>query len=523
MPTHDELIEIKNRAAAQLMKLPGVNAVGLGGRERAGRPTGEIVLKVFVYSKKPFTDIDPSELVPAEIEGVPTDVVEMGDLSLQVTPGRAVVPVDQIDSSRQRPLIGGCQLQVDLAGSGMGTLGCFLVDTNDAAKVYALTNHHVLSTSATQPTLNTTKAGQPTSSDSITKCCSAIIGKVAGGSNIPVRDAGIVRLDPGAQWIADIVEIGAVKGTHTVTIAEAATLTYQVRKRGMRTRLTGGTVQAINLTKVVAGVSHTNLTVISPNPDATLPAGTTVVFTDGGDSGSALVNDANEVVSLHFAGGVIDAKAVSVGTPIADVLSQFQAVEGLELSVATAANPGQVNTVPGAALIAVPPEVAVVPAPAPVPLAPVGAVSPVRPPVPVRVPVGGWMPGLAPPPATVLASLQRDLDRSERGRSLITSWLAHQAELINLLNTNTRVATAWHRSGAAALFQYIVRMMSEPALTVPVTINGRSPNDCLDHVHTVLDRYASSRLSEGLTQISAALPTLAGRTFPQVVAALGSR
>jgi len=32
----------------QKKELPGVTAVGLGGRERAGEPTGEIVLKVFV-------------------------------------------------------------------------------------------------------------------------------------------------------------------------------------------------------------------------------------------------------------------------------------------------------------------------------------------------------------------------------------------------------------------------------------------------------------------------------------------
>jgi hypothetical protein len=49
MPYDEELVTIKERAVEHLMRLPGVHAVGIGGWDRGGRPTGEIVLKVFVY------------------------------------------------------------------------------------------------------------------------------------------------------------------------------------------------------------------------------------------------------------------------------------------------------------------------------------------------------------------------------------------------------------------------------------------------------------------------------------------
>jgi hypothetical protein len=187
VPSDEELVAIKERAVERLMRLPGVHAVGIGGRDRDGRPTGEIVLKVFVYEKRPAGELAPGELVPAEVEGVLTDVVAMGDAELAATPepGEPEVPVSALDGARQRPLVGGCQLQVDLTASLLGTLGCFMVDTTDPAKVYAPTNQHILSTKKLQPTVGATKAGQPTPKDSSTRCCSHVIGTVAGGGKDP--------------------------------------------------------------------------------------------------------------------------------------------------------------------------------------------------------------------------------------------------------------------------------------------------------------------------------------------------
>jgi len=520
VPSDEELVAIKERAAEQLMRLSGVNAVGIGGRVRGGKPTGEVVLKVFVDEKKPLSDLAPGDVVPAQFEGVPTDVVILGPVELDIDPppGRAEVPDNEIDSDRRRPLIGGSQLQVDLAGSGFGTLGCFLQQEGDDSVVYALTDYHVLSTASQNPAPGTTKAGQPTATDSSTKCCSAIIGVVAGGAKDPLRDAGIVHLAPGTQWQADILELGAVAGQHDITVAEAATQTYQVRKRGIRTRVTGGTVQAINVTKTVAGITHTNVTVVLPNPDPTLPAGTQVYFSDHGDSGSAVVNDAMEVVALHFARDPANDKQ-SLATPIAAVISQFQAVENLQLAVAVAAQPGIVNTVPGAAMVAIPAEVRAALDAAPAP-APDREAVPAAAFVPERIPVGGWLPQTGPPPAAALADIQRNLDRSAAGRAFISVWLRHQDELVELVYTNKRVAMVWHRSGGSALSQYLVRMLSQPTLAMPEQVNGQPLARCLDRLQEVFCRYGSAPLRRDLTRVRALLPDMSGRTYPQIMAAL---
>ncbi len=522
MPTEEELLAIKERAAARLMALPSVTGVGIGGRMRGGQPTGELVLKVYVKRKLPANEVDPAELVPAEIEGIPTDVSELAESGELTSPASGEItegptgkpPTSGMDERRQRPLIGGAQMQVDLSGSGLGTVGCLLVNTADTSKFYVLTNWHVLGgLLATKPTVGTTKAGQPTSDDSVTKCCSAIIGKVAGGAYDGTRDAGIVQLEPGMQWTADILEIGAISGRHAITSAEAAPQTYPVRKRGARSGLTGGTVQSIATTWNVEGTTFNNLVLVKPNPDPTQPAGTTLYFQEHGDSGAALVNSASEVVGLMFAaafsGGEI---GMGAAVPIEAVINAFSAQEHLAVEVAVAVTPGVVNTVPGAAMVALPPELAPT-------LSDPEAVGEAREPMRVPIVAGAT---LVPPPAAALARMQADLDRSERGRALLAFWLKHQRELLALVNENRRVAIVWHRSGGSALFQFLVRMVAEPELRTPRTLNGDSLSVCIERICTGIARFASPTLKADIRSVQATLPDLAGRNLEGIYAGLGA-
>src|SRR5262245_16749451 len=161
MPTDDELLAARDRAVEKLLHLPGVTAVGIGGRERGGHPTGELVLRVYVEAKKPLADLAPEEIIPAEIEGIPVDVAEMGTgTTLAGPPGKPEIPVEAGDDSRVRPLRGGTRIASDLFGSGWGTLGCFLRHATDPAKTYALTNWHVLQGETLEPTPGRTRVGQ---------------------------------------------------------------------------------------------------------------------------------------------------------------------------------------------------------------------------------------------------------------------------------------------------------------------------------------------------------------------------
>jgi len=522
----ESLRELKERAAAALMKLPGVTAVGLGGRERDGRPTGEIVLKVFVERKRPLSQLAPGETLPREFEGVGIDVSELAparfDISLAEEPtvdppparppGSPLVAADKTDEERYRALVGGGRIEVDLLGSGHGTLGCVLVHKTDPNKVYALTSYHVVTSDGGKrlPIVNETRVGQPSAAASPTKCCSSMIGTFIAGSRDVNRDAALIQLDLGMEWKAEIAGIGRIAGIHSITLAEAATLTYAVRKRGARTRLTGGVVESIDTTHTIAGITRSNVTIVRPNPSADVRAGDPIFFSDEGDSGSAVVNDAGEVVALHIAGSFDSVKKLGKGAelPIEGILSLFETQDSAPVAVATATASGVIHTVPGATTVAMPSEL--VPA---LLGAPRGET--------VRAPIGAWLPGVPLPTPRSMEGIRAQLDRSAAGRQLITLWLHHHPELTTVVNEQRRVALVWHRCAGPALLQTLVRMASQHDLALPMTINGRPLKHSLDRIHDAFAAYATAELRRELGRARTALPDLAGLTYLQIIAALG--
>jgi hypothetical protein len=507
MVTDDEALAIKTRVAPQLLALPGVTAVGLGSKETGGRPTGELALKVFVTVKRPADQVAAAELIPGEIDGLPTDVIQSGQRHLLADPPGAVVLNGDRDETRSRPLTGGRRIRREDSGYA-GTMGCFLADPAHVGTVYGLTNFHVVAAADVPPlALGTSAVGQPTGQSSVTGCCNDLFGKYAGGEMADDgRDEAAIKLDPGMQWLAEIVDIGIVTGKHEITVAEATPQTYKVRKRGSRTFLTGGVVTAVNTSD---GHSDNGI-VIKPNPNAA--AGTrTVFFAYEGDSGSALVNDNVEVVGLVYAR---DDSGNGYAYAIDHVLERLGAALSVTLNVAVATQLGVVNTVPGAAMVATPSELAAqlgpAPRPAPRPV-PAQGTSPVAP---------GWVPEF--PPVAAPAFLQRDLDRSATGRLVITTWLTHQRELLGLINTNRRVALAWHRTGLSAMVQVLARMPTEPDLALPATLHGQPVRTVLTRMRATLDRFASPALSADLARLDHVLPDLGGLTYPGIIAAFGT-
>ncbi len=66
----------KEDAEAQLRKLGNVHAVGIGKKKVAGRYLDEICIAILVDRKLPLDQLSPADVVPPEIEGIPTDVLE---------------------------------------------------------------------------------------------------------------------------------------------------------------------------------------------------------------------------------------------------------------------------------------------------------------------------------------------------------------------------------------------------------------------------------------------------------------
>lgn len=69
----DEIRRIKAEVEAELLKLPGVTAVDIGHKIVGGKKTDVLAIRVYVEKKK---DVPEEEVVPKQIQGVPTDVIE---------------------------------------------------------------------------------------------------------------------------------------------------------------------------------------------------------------------------------------------------------------------------------------------------------------------------------------------------------------------------------------------------------------------------------------------------------------
>lgn len=452
-----------------------------------------------------------------------TDVIVSGGRRLIAAPPGGLVRGDKTDGQTKRPVKGGVRQKTADDNAGEGTLGCLLWDPNNHDIGYALTNQHVIDTDRELTvTVGTTEVGQPDGNTS-SCCCNDIIGVYAAGERTAKSDQAVTRLSPGLKWAAEIVEIGVVAGKRQLTPADAAANTA-VRKRGARTRLTGGVVTD------VAGVDPagdlTILVAANDNPDR--KPHELLFFVEEGDSGSVLVDDDNKVVALLFAREFTRAEITSEGGtpgplppdgierpkayawPIDDVLTRFaNGTPALTLDVATGS---QEHTVPGAATVAVPAELAATVATDEF----LGARDG------LRAPVGRpWFAG-SPPRLETMAAVRAQLAGSAAGQLLLELTDRHRAEVTRLLRTDRRVAVVWHRGGGAALFQLLLRMVDRPEQEMPATVSGTPVTELLDELVRILTDRGSPGLGTDLRLARAVLPDPAGRTLPEIMASLGS-
>jgi hypothetical protein len=79
----DRVKAVKSAYGDELMSKANVVGVGVGFLHRGGMRTSTIALVVMVEKKVPGSQLAPSDMIPAEIEGVPVDVQEVGQISAQ--------------------------------------------------------------------------------------------------------------------------------------------------------------------------------------------------------------------------------------------------------------------------------------------------------------------------------------------------------------------------------------------------------------------------------------------------------
>jgi hypothetical protein len=248
-------------------------------RRVGGVVTNEPAVLAYVSRKLPLEALRLDDRVPRvlHVDGdeVGTDVIEVGE-------PRFVA----VDDATYRPLRGGCQ--IGTAG-GFGTAGAVMYDRRDSS-VVLLTNNHVLTTASNPTTLpSTTTVNQPGSgsrvgvSKRIVPMFKASLGAFDYTFSAPV-DAGIVAVDEGIAARFDVVEIA---GKHPF-VALPPFEGLEVVRRGYRTQLRSGTVEATDLTITITASNGDRLR-IGPSVFS-IRSPERLISAMKGDSGSLVVD-----------------------------------------------------------------------------------------------------------------------------------------------------------------------------------------------------------------------------------------
>ncbi len=286
----------------RLLALPGVVTLGVGFKISNDQMSEDIVLRVGVEHKRPVTELQPDEVIPDQIDGIPTDVFES-------RPGVST----SADTSRYRPLVGG--IQINNGAGGTGTLGCF-AKRNTGNDWVGLSNRHVMY--AGYEFDATIEIAQP----GFSCCCCCRSGKIGtvllgvGATGGPA-DAAICSLEADIEHHQEVMDIGGITGTATAIVGD------KVRKRGRTTHLTTGVISMMGISFISDTGTFTNTMIITP--DAAHPR-----FCDFGDSGSVVINEGNAVVGLIFAKSSNDKDAGA--HPIAAVESALDITIAAQLS-----------------------------------------------------------------------------------------------------------------------------------------------------------------------------------------------
>lgn len=331
------------RVVTDFMKRRNVVACGIGYKIRGSVRTDEPCVMVSVTRKQPAASLSSSDLIPAQVDDVSTDVIETGQI--------VALGIDRL--SAQRPVRPGMSI-----GHRLGTAGTVACLVRHEGKVFLVSNNHVLAL------LNKGKAGdlilQPGPGDGGT--LEDAVGQLATYEPLHFLDEAPTEVDTRPSraglwsWLAGLFGRGTTFGTKsghpepTVTVStntvDAALaspledivfsanivdiggppvgivpprLGLRVIKSGRTSGITEGIIVQTNVTVDVAyegrPARFVDQFMVSPLDFLQGSA-----FSERGDSGSLVLNYQREAVGLLFSGSA----TVSVVNPIDAVLSALQ-------------------------------------------------------------------------------------------------------------------------------------------------------------------------------------------------------
>jgi hypothetical protein len=474
------------------------------------------------------------------------------------------------DLEPHRPFVGGIRIRAQSSQDferrpSFGTLGCFATSTGDkAGKKVLLTNYHVLEDAFHEihgPSCTGCTRGDAVGNPDV----GGTVGHVLRGLDKESKelDAAIVLLDDGVQFKQEIIRDDIAAGSEALQGARPsldpnnpADINFAVHKRGHTTLTTHGIVgkfgfsvdtddegrtrhkenqiriDLVNKLQQAAAITVQTNTVSVPAVDfiaaniqkndllwiegvvvlpplrivrvaqhevdvdgtvSNMPSTNVALFITPphfalhGDSGSVLVDDQSRVVGLIWTANCRRRLGSAWANPIDEVEKQLK----IKIDVATAlgqvvtARVGDEPTAGGASVTNEGIE---------------------RPAAAARG---------AEPVVTLRERVADDLLPLARGRQIYDLYFKHHMEVRELIDTNRRVATVWHRQGGPGMIQTVLDAVRSRTLPVPESIRGKTWGERVAGILAIFERYGSVKLREDIARFGRDVQALGGVTYPQ--------
>jgi hypothetical protein len=287
-----------------------VVGVGIGEKVSDGNQTGALAVKLLVRLKYPQSHLDSKDLLPKEINGIPTDVEEVGTFRRfqMAQPKRKPIGMPN-PRTKIRPAQPGCSIGFQDPNNQIVMAGTFGAVVKDRSGSYILSNNHVL---ADENRLqNGAAIFQPglldngnLATDQIAALTKFITLDIQQPNTV---DCAIAKATNQSLISSDILYIGAPQG------AADAAIDMSVHKFGRTTGYTVGLVTSVDTDVTV----QYDIGILTFTGQIIVVATGTKSFSDAGDSGSLILQrGTNKAIALLFAGS----KSHTIANHIGDVL-----------------------------------------------------------------------------------------------------------------------------------------------------------------------------------------------------------
>lgn len=280
--TIEEIRNILNEVRPQLMNKANVIATGIGYKRVDNRTTDKLSIVCSVEIKTSADKLDAEDLIPAEVQSVPTDVNPTGMFRTLQDP-----------TGRFRPAPGG--VSIGHVNISAGTLGCWVEKDGE---LFILSNNHVLANSNEASLSDAILQPGPydggiTSEDEIAELSEYVpitYNSDGEDSEAPENlvDCAIARPHDPDEVDSEIFQIGSITGV------KEAEFDMEVKKSGRTTGLTTGVIEQVDVTSRVNFGSNR----VAVFTDQVMAG----EMSEGGDSGSVVLDTDDNIVGLLFAG-----------------------------------------------------------------------------------------------------------------------------------------------------------------------------------------------------------------------------